>query len=215
MRNIAFCLIFLFGGFFFSCKKPTAVPLSNFKNIYINGNVNVTIASGSSNSVTNTSGVTVNTAVIGSSLIVNGYGSATISINNVDTILLNEGSTITNSGTINVNRLYILCNGTGSFTLNNLNAKDSMIVFLNGPGTYSFSGSTNLLRVISNSIGLFSGYGLNCTSCYAFINNSGSIQVSVSTFLSGVFNGNGNVYYKGNPMLNTSKISGTGQLIKQ
>lgn len=220
MKNIfkTVAIIGLTSIAFYACKKPapTPTPLGKFDNVWINGNVSLTISSASSSSLISTSGGSVNTVVVGNTLMINGYGNAHVNIGNADTVFSNGSSTVTNSGPMNVGHMVFSCNGASTVTINNITATDSLIALANGSGIYTFSGTTPKLTVGANGNGTFEGYNMTSTNCDVAVNGSGKSDVFVTGILRAFINGNGMVYYKGNPTtVIPVMINGSGQLIKQ
>jgi hypothetical protein len=61
--------------------------------------------------------------------------------------------------------------------------------------------------------GNFHGFPMTVKNCNVDISGTGDCEVSVETRLDATIIGNGNVYYKGNPSINTN-ISGSGSVIQ-
>lgn len=214
-RTQILLLLFIACGYY-SCRKEPDIPLGSFKNVIISGNANATLVTGSSNELIKTSGITVATAVVGNSLIVSGSGNATIAVNAVDTIFFNGAATLNCTQMLQANRLVIECNGDSMAKMDNLNISDTLFLHVNGKGTYQFSGIAKYLKAYANGSGYVSGYGLTTNSCHVEIVGPGKTEVYSTYSVQGIINGDGNVYYKGNPLfVFPVYISGKGQFIKQ
>lgn len=206
-------------GSFYSCKKivqpPESELPSSFKNIYINGTAYLNISEGTENVVTEASGYSIKAMILDSSLIITGWGNVNLKMKECDTIFVNDNSIINGLGSTKCKHVTLKIGDVPSLAVNNINLADSMDVILNGKGTYTFSGITNKLNVYVNADGSFSGYNLVTKNCKARINSNGNAEVFVSDTLTGIINGDGTIYYKGNPsFVMPVIISGNGQLIK-
>jgi hypothetical protein len=215
-RNKFLMLLFLMSVY--SCQKikqppasQTPVP-SEFKNIAINGTVNLTLIGGSANEVAEVSGEAVGMTIVNNTLNVSGYGTISLRINSCDTIFVNANS-IVNSSVPDFKHIVFICN-TGSISANDIKASDSIHVISNNLFINSISGSTKKLNLNIKSTALFAGYGLIAKNANVYVNSSGDTQVTVTDTLRATINGNGDVYYKGNPpMVIPVVLSGSGQII--
>ncbi|HET6227555.1 MAG TPA: DUF2807 domain-containing protein [Bacteroidia bacterium] len=202
----------------YSCQKIKQPPASqtplpsDFKNISINGTVNISLSAGSANEVADVSSSNVEMTIIKNTLNVSGYGTLSLRINKCDTIFVNANS-IVNSSVPDFKHIVFMCN-TGSISANDIAASDSINVNSNNLFINSISGATKKLILNMNSTALFAGYGLNSKNAIVNVNNSGDAQVTVTDTLRATINGSGDIYYKGNPaMVIPVFVSGKGQII--
>jgi hypothetical protein len=102
-------------------------------------------------------------------------------------------------------------NVTGIF----LNA-DNFSASITGAGNISISNgaATNYQIKISGS-GNVKSFGFVAQNSSVSIDGSGNAEVTVVQNLKATINGSGNIYYKGNGVIVDSKISGSGQVVKQ
>jgi hypothetical protein len=213
-------LLVLIASMFSSCQKnfPSGTPVApapgNFHNITVNGNCKLKLVSGSTNQLDSIIGGYVHNIVINGTLMLNGSGNVYITINDLDSVFANGNSSISCKDTLHLDYLAILCNGSSDVTLT-VEASDSITALVNGSGKYNFSGSAPKLNVGANGHGTFSGFGLFSKNCDVGVNGSGTSEVSVSDTLRAYINGNGTVYYKGNPVVIPVHMNGNGKLIKK
>lgn len=202
-----------------SCKKPTTptpttppTPPTTFSNIWVNGSCTVTFTSGPN--AINSKDPSVMAFTMGNTLMLNGSGNISISINDLDTLISNGSSDIDGSAVTLSEDIVVACNGNDSVTIG-VNSKDSITVLLNGSGKYTFNGTTPKLNLGGNGSGNFFGYNLISQNADVAINGSADQQVFVSGILNVWMNGSGNLYYKGNPATVNKFNNGTGLLIPQ
>lgn len=77
------------------------------------------------------------------------------------------------------------------------------------------SGDANNYRVDISGSGSVKSFGMISKQAAITIAGSGNVELTVTENLNSTINGSGNVYYKGNPPGVYSKITGSGQVIKQ
>jgi len=202
-----------------SCKKPTTLPTTppsgptTFSNIRVNGNCTVTFTSGSANAI-NSKDPSVMAFSMGNTLMLNGSGNISISINDLDSLFSNGSSNINGSAVTLSEDIVVSCNGSDSVSIS-VNSKDSITVLLNGAGNHTFSGTTPKLNLGGNGSGNFLGYNLISQNADVAINGDADHQVYVSGILNVWMNGSGDLYYKGNPATINKFNNGTGTLIPQ
>ncbi|WP_459213122.1 GIN domain-containing protein [Aquimarina rhabdastrellae] len=130
---------------------------------------------------------------------------------------------ITNDGTGDISvkssfagmsNLELNIKGTGviqtvdtSFDIN-----DKLTATLAGTGAININGVARNLEVTHNGTGSFKAFGLQTEEAIVNSNATGDTEVNVSNTLNVTIGGVGNIYYKGQPTIN-STITGTGQLI--
>ena len=102
----------------------------------------------------------------------------------------------------------------GSSSQTGVVSGENIIVSVRGSGSLTLSGTCNFAEISVESSGSFSGSNLEIRGAEVINRGSGHIYVWVIDRLNVTVQGSGNVYYKGNPLIN-SKISDSGKLIKQ
>ncbi|MEO5648414.1 MAG: head GIN domain-containing protein [Ginsengibacter sp.] len=87
---------------------------------------------------------------------------------------------------------------------------------VSGLGNISLgSGTAGNFQINISGSGNVKSFGLKAQQTVVNIEGSGNAEVTVLQNLNATINGSGNVYYKGNPATVTSRVSGSGQVIKQ
>jgi hypothetical protein len=76
-------------------------------------------------------------------------------------------------------------------------------------------GSAENFQVNISGSGSVKSFGFPAQQTVVNISGSGNAEITVLQNLNADIKGSGNVYYKGNPATVNSKITGSGQLIKQ
>ena len=76
-------------------------------------------------------------------------------------------------------------------------------------------GSADNFQVNIYASGSVKSFGFAAQQTVVNIEGSGNAEVTVLQNLNATIKGSGNVYYKGNPASINSKITGSGQVIKQ
>lgn len=110
--------------------------------------------------------------------------------------LISEGSgEITVGGPfVNMDIFSIEKTGLGDIEVSNATAKSFKL---------TLNGNSN-----------FNGFGLSCNNAVVNLNGNGLAELNVSANLNATINGDGIIYYKGNPEVK-SNITGNGQVIKK
>jgi len=91
--------------------------------------------------------------------------------------------------------------------------KDIKSVVLTGAGLITISGpSQEEILIELNGYGEIKAYGLEVSKASVFIEGRGEVEVFVNDELTGLIAGNGNVFYRGNPVINLP-IIGSGGVI--
>jgi hypothetical protein len=84
---------------------------------------------------------------------------------------------------------------------------------ISGSGSVQLNGSAPKHDISVSGSGKVQATELRSESCHVTISGSGQCRVQVATTLDAHIAGSGNVYYTGNPHLNT-RISGSGKVVK-
>jgi len=90
---------------------------------------------------------------------------------------------------------------------------ENIIATVSGSGGLVLSGTCNFAEIAVQSAGTFNGSDLKIRDAEVICSGSGRIYVWVTGRLNVKIQGSGSVYYKGNPIVNSS-ITGSGKLIK-
>ena len=81
-----------------------------------------------------------------------------------------------------------------------------------GSGDVKLSGATGNLEVKLSGSGDFNGYSLLSQDTEAYVSGSGDVKVSALKSLKARVNGSGDIAYKGNPEILSTKIIGSGDI---
>lgn len=85
-----------------------------------------------------------------------------------------------------------------------------------GSGNIVLEGGTaNNYQINISGSGSLKSFGMVSKQAVVSLTGSGNAELTVLQDLNATINGSGNVYYKGSPATVTSKITGSGQIIKQ
>lgn len=87
---------------------------------------------------------------------------------------------------------------------------------ISGSGNIVLEGGTaNNYQINISGSGSVKSFGMVSKQAVVSLTGSGNAELTVLQDLNATINGSGNVYYKGSPATVTSKITGSGQIIKQ
>ncbi|NYB51388.1 MAG: DUF2807 domain-containing protein [Methanobacteriaceae archaeon] len=120
------------------------------------------------------------------------------------------GQIQTNS--LNTQSLTININGSGNGNLGGLNL-EKLIVKINGAGKMNMSGTAREQTIIIAGAGDYSASGLQSYTASVTINGSGKAALNVVDVLNAIINGAGEVSYTGSPQVN-QQINGGGSVKK-
>lgn len=183
--------------------------VANFYNVSVSGSTNVIITRGDNFEVKVKAYENIipylETKVQDGTLLIAFKENSNISNDNSEVfITMPSLNSVATSGSGNIS-------STGEF-LGSGNFKAST----SGSGDISIGGGTagNFQINISGS-GDVKSFGFTAQQTVVNIEGSGNAEVTVLQNLNADIKGSGNVYYKGNPPTVNSKISGSGQVIKQ
>lgn len=110
----------------------------------------------------------------------------------------------------------ISTNGSSDVQVNGPFETDQLVVWVNGSSEISLDGgATDLYELKVNGSGNIKSYGFVSSTADVFVNGSGTIELTVTDTLKGRIQGNGKIYYKGDPSVVAVEISGNGQVIKK
>lgn len=214
------CLFFLIAlAAFTSCKKERisgsgtvsteSRNVANFYNVSVNGSSKVYIVPGNSFDVKVKAYENIlpfiETKIQNGSLWIGYINNANITNDNSEVYIsmpLLNGVSVSGDANIDV---------TGNF----LNS-DNFTASVSGSGNIAIANgaATNYQIKISGS-GNVKSFGFTAQNAIVSIDGSGNAELSVVLSLKATINGSGNVYYKGNGVAVDSKLSGSGQVIKQ
>ncbi len=99
--------------------------------------------------------------------------------------------------------------GLGDVVFNNELVTDRLQLFLAGLGNYSVRGTVDTVEINISGQGNVSGFDLISDRCDIFITGLGDVEITANEELFVMINGQGNVFYKGTPEID-SEINGSG-----
>jgi hypothetical protein len=110
-----------------------------------------------------------------------------------------------------LNKLVIDNRSNNSITFfGNLN---ELTIYNPGNGFVNLLGFTTILNIVNETSGNVHGFYMKSTACTAENYGSGLIETFATQKLEAIIRGDGNIYYKGTPIVE-SQITGNGELIK-
>jgi hypothetical protein len=127
-----------------------------------------------------------------------------------------DGITLEGAGKIeahNITTDQLRFETNGSATINSSFTADLITVTISGSGDAQLTGNAEHGGFEISGAGSIQASTLNVDICTITIEGAGDISIHVNNEMTVVINGSGNVYYTGDPDIN-SQINGTGQLIK-
>lgn len=145
---------------------------------------------------------------------VDGSGDFDIKDMNLDNLHLHvdgSGSINMNEGLTIENKFEAEIDGSGDIYVTDLNAK-SVDVDIDGSGDITLRGSCDFNKVVVFGSGDFRGFALEALECEIKTDASGDCEVNVNEDLEVEIKGSGDVFYKGNPVINQI-VDGSGRLI--
>lgn len=107
--------------------------------------------------------------------------------------------------------LTVSLSGSGSIDLDAY--AETIRTDITGSGRIRLHGEADHERVRISGSGTYKGYGMDVISADISISGSGDAEVTVATSLDVDIQGSGNVFYYGDPQVN-SKVTGSGKVIK-
>ena len=102
--------------------------------------------------------------------------------------------------------------GVGNILAQNDLTLDIVSIQIEGVGNLVLRGTANVLDIHSTGVGIVEAFELTTNVCDILIQGTGSVEITVLEELNATIEGAGNVYYRGDPNIN-SEISGTGSII--
>ncbi|MGA9269380.1 MAG: head GIN domain-containing protein [Lutimonas sp.] len=106
----------------------------------------------------------------------------------------------------------IMNSGVGDMEISNVNENGAFSIDNFGTGNITIEGSAASLNVVSEGTGNILAFDFFVEDCSIDILGTGFVQTNCSDNLDITIEGSGDVYYKGNPTINTS-ITGSGSVI--
>ena len=140
---------------------------------------------------------------------------AYLSLPNITKINYTGQGDITSTNTLNLTSLDIESRGgTGSINLN-VNVEDFFLRQHSGPADFTFTGSVNNSYVYTLGSGWFYLNNFLTNNLHVSHNGTGDVVVNANKELIIELRYIGNVEYYGNPNLNVTEHTGTGEIIKK
>ena len=83
---------------------------------------------------------------------------------------------------------------------------------ISGSGNIKLTGNATTQEIKISGAGDVSGQTLNSETSQVEISGSGSVQILVKKSLTAQISGSGDIFYKGNPKVLETKVSGSGKI---
>lgn len=215
-RPIYFRLLLGFLVFMlFSCDphEEPAKALPPFDLISANGPVKFKLVSGATNQVISTSMVDQEYNVGGHTLQINGIGSMTIAVKDINQFFCN-GCTIENDGELVADTLNMTVHG-GHVDLNDLTITGWLGINSQNLGNHEFSGTANFFYVTTTNLSAIDAFSLVTDSVYVNSSSISDAKVNARQVVNVFINSMGSVRYRGNPPVVRLTRTGSGNLIKE
>ena len=137
----------------------------------------------------------------------------TIPFESLNAISLVGSGEVTSNATIKSTRFSSRLTGSGDI---NLTIEASAIeLALSGSGTVKLTGKTNDLKVRLAGSGNVATDALKAENVETNVAGSGDAEVYCSNTLKARVTGSGDIYYKGNPKIKNTKVTGSGNIFKR
>lgn len=239
MKNlqILFAVTFLFTSFTFvqGSNSLKSIDVDKFRGIRVNGNYQVFLKQGSTQSVkiegeekeVNAMSTKVengiwsiqNRSKNGKSQCnsySNSYNSKSpmkiyITMSDLDYISLSSSGKVSTENTFNVDNIDLKLTGSGKMRLS-LNAK-SIESSLCGSGKLALKGSAKHMESRITGSGDIDAEDMSVENVNISVTGSGDAQIHATSYLKAKVSGSGDIYYKGSPSLHKS-VSGSGSVSK-
>lgn len=138
-----------------------------------------------------------------------------VTMTTINSLSESGSGNISGSGTFNNNgKTDIRVSGSGNIKLD-FGTFNNMALFVSGSGNIDLEGNTaNSITVSIAGSGNVDCSRVRCNDVDAKISGSGNVKVNVEKSIVARISGSGNVFYKGNATNISSKVSGSGKVIK-
>ena len=220
MKKIAFLFIALLPFISFGQEKETR-DVGNFSKIYIGGAFDVYLSQGSSNEVvveaTSSDMDDIITEVSGGKLQIktrkgsrNVKGDIYITFKDIDEIHSSGASNVESRTVIKSNNFEVRSSGAGEMALE-LDV-DDIEISSSGASTMTLSGSAGKQDISLSGAGSIRAFDLKGKSADVTASGAGDIRINVNGTLNVRSSGASSVRYKGNPDVESVKISGAGSV---
>jgi hypothetical protein len=209
-------------------KKETRI-VSNFTSVSSHGSIDVQISYGNSNSINVEADENLlpylETTVEGDKLIIKPKKNVNlksksrivvyVSMTTINSLEQSGSGNINGNGAyINEGKIEIKVSGSGNVNLG-FDSFNNMDLFISGSGNIDMTGNSanNISASISGS-GNIDCSKVSCINVDAKISGSGNVSVNVKKSINAKISGSGNVFYKGDATNISTKIAGSGKVIK-
>lgn len=128
-------------------------------------------------------------------------------------IELSGAGIFTLDGPITGNKLFIESEGMENLVGDNL-SYEHIIVESNGTGNVTLSGKTNSLQIISDGVGNVRTENLQSVTVLSTSNGAGNVYCAASGGIDLTVNGEGNIFYSGNPTMKNIVRNGMGKITR-
>lgn len=195
-------------------KDFTGVVFNNWGDLYLTQGPEYSFAiSGPDNVIElTTTEIKNEVLIIGSETCFNGSYDIKVEITAPDYDLINlvGGGRVFSAGVIDADNISVEAYGTGEIELEIV--ADTLYTSMSGQVDLNYSGGVLSHQLINSGNFVLNGYSLETDYTTITNNGTGASYVTAYESLTVNINGNGNVYYKGNPEV-VSKIIGVGEII--
>lgn len=134
----------------------------------------------------------------------------TIPFEEIEAVTLSGSGDITSDDTIKVSDFYTGVSGSGDIILSV--EADDVTSKVTGSGDITIKGNTRTLKTSVTGSGDFHGFRLKAKNVEAKVTGSGDVSVFAAKSLKARVTGSGDIDYKGNPDIQDTKVTGSGDI---
>lgn len=137
----------------------------------------------------------------------------TVPFKDIEAVTLSGSGDIVSEDVIKTDEFYTSVSGSGDIILP-VEAK-TIIAKITGSGDVTINGYTNDLKTSVTGSGDFHGFKLKTRNTTASVTGSGDITINVSEELKARVTGSGDIDYMGNPEVQDTKVTGSGDITQK
>lgn len=212
VQNAGFVFMLMF---FCGCEEPqefAAKELLPFNSIRANGNATIYLVTGNENRVVSTSMADQLYGVGGKTLSINGGGSMTVAVKDLELLWCNACNVGSKDRLVaDTLNMYI---HAGDVDLYDIQINGRLSIQADNTGTYRFSGNANDFHIRTTNLATVEAFDLVTDSTHVYTQSITNMLVHATRVLDVSIGSSGGVVYKGDPAVIRSSGFGNGQLQK-
>ena len=134
----------------------------------------------------------------------------TVPFKDIEAVTLAGSGDITTKDTIKASHFYTSVSGSGDITL--AVEANEIISKITGSGDVTLKGKTSSLETRVTGSGDYHGFGLEADKVVAKVTGSGDVSVVALKEINARITGSGDIEFKGNPEVQDTKVTGSGDI---